>query len=104
MSQTEVPTIVRNDAEGQYEIWVGGTRAGIAAFHSEAAGTAFSHTVVEEEFGGQGLGSALARGALDDTVARGETIVPYCPFIAAYVRRHHDYDSSVHWPDPDQGR
>ncbi|WP_154793495.1 AMP-binding protein [Occultella kanbiaonis] len=104
VSQTEVPTIVRNDAEGQYEIWVGGTRAGIAAFHTEAAGTAFSHTVVDDEFAGQGLGSALARGALDDTVARGETIVPYCPFIVAYLRRHHDYDDSVHWPDPDQGR
>jgi acyl-CoA synthetase (AMP-forming)/AMP-acid ligase II/predicted GNAT family acetyltransferase len=104
VSQTEVPTIVRNDAEGQYEIWVGGKRAGIAAFHSEAAGTAFSHTVVDDEFAGQGLGSALARGALDDTVARGETIVPYCPFIVAYLRRHHDYDDSVQWPDPDQGR
>lgn len=104
VSQTEVPTIVRNDAEGQYEIWVGGTRAGIAAFHTEAAGTAFSHTVVDDEFAGQGLGSALARGALDDTVARGETIVPYCPFIVAYLRRHHDYDDAVQWPDPDQGR
>ncbi|WP_163543049.1 AMP-binding protein [Occultella kanbiaonis] len=104
VSQTDVPTIVRNDAVGQYEIWVGGTRAGIAAFHTEAAGTGFSHTLVDDEFAGQGLGSALARGALDDTVARGETIVPYCPFIAAYLRRHHDYDDSVHWPDPAQGR
>jgi predicted GNAT family acetyltransferase len=32
---------------------------------------------------------------LDDAVARGLRIVPYCPFIAAYLERHHEYSEYV---------
>jgi len=39
---------------------------------------------------GVGLGSVLARGALADARRRGLPVVPICPFIAAYIRRHAD--------------
>jgi predicted GNAT family acetyltransferase len=35
---------------------------------------------------------------LDDAVARGERIVPLCPFIAAYLRTHPGWEGSVDWP------
>ena len=59
----------------------------------------FTHTVVQPEFEGQGLGTRLARFVLDDAVARGERIVPECPFIAAYLARARRYEASVDWPD-----
>jgi predicted GNAT family acetyltransferase len=46
------------------------------------------HTEVEPEYAGQGLGDELAREALDDVRRRGLILVPLCPFIAAYIRRH----------------
>jgi uncharacterized protein len=51
---------------------------------------AFVHTEVFESYEGLGLGGRLARAALDDAGARGLVVVPYCPFIAAYIERHLD--------------
>jgi predicted GNAT family acetyltransferase len=35
-----------------------------------------------------GVGSRLARGALEDARARGLKVTVVCPFITAYLRRH----------------
>ena len=37
----------------------------------------------------------LVKGALDDIRARGETIVPLCPFVAAWLARHPDYQDLI---------
>jgi predicted GNAT family acetyltransferase len=37
-----------------------------------------------------GLGTRLARGALEDARARGVVVEPYCPFIAHFIERHLD--------------
>lgn len=52
----------------------------------------FFHTEVDPAFEGRGIGSRLAAGALDDVRARGLTITVKCPFIAAYLERHPEYD------------
>ncbi|MBN9062543.1 MAG: N-acetyltransferase [Rhizobiales bacterium 65-9] len=51
----------------------------------------FTHTVVPKELGGKGVGSALARGALDQVRARGLKVVAQCPFIAAFIKKNEDY-------------
>ena len=91
-------TIVRNDAARQYELTVDGVLAGTAEFRARPGRIVFTHTVVKPEYEGRGLGSRLAEFVLDDAVARGETIVPVCPFIAAYLREHAGYEASVAWP------
>ena len=92
--------IERNDEDRRYELTVDGEAAGFAEFRTNPGRVTFTHTVVDPEFEGQGLGSRLAKFVLDDAVARGETIVPVCPFIAAYLKRHpDDYAASVSWPD-----
>lgn len=55
----------------------------------------FAHTEVPPAFEGQGVGSALAKAALDWAVGEGYAIVPQCPFIAAYVKRHRAYQEHV---------
>jgi len=57
------------------------------------------HTDVATSVEGSGVGSALVAGALDDIRARGLRVVPVCPFVAAYVRRHPGYADLVA-PDP----
>jgi uncharacterized protein len=49
---------------------------------------AFVHTEVHDSY--EGLGSQLAREALEDARARGLVVMPFCPFIAAYIERHLD--------------
>ena len=95
---TETITIERNDAKRRYELTLGDEVAGYAEFRTTPTSIVFTHTVVRPEFEGQGLGTRLAKFVLDDAVARGERIVPRCPFIAAYLREHSGYEASVDWP------
>ena len=79
----------------RYEIRVGGELAGFAVYHRRGGRAYFVHTEIDAAFEGKGLGSALANGALDAERARGELIVPLCPFIRSYIDRHPDYTPLV---------
>ena len=75
---------------------------GYAAYRREGDRITFTHTVVEPEHEGEGVGSALARAALDDARAAGLRVVPQCPFVAAWIGRHPDYADLVDGPLPDE--
>jgi uncharacterized protein len=85
------PEVVDNPAAGRFEVLVDGEVAGFAEYRRSDGATAFTHTVVDPAFEGRGLGSALARGALDATRRAGSPVLPYCPFIRSYIQRHPDY-------------
>jgi hypothetical protein len=77
-----------NTALARYEARVGADLAGFAQYRTEGRRMTIYHTEVDPAFEGQGVGSQLAKAALDDVRARGLELVPRCPFIAAYIRRH----------------
>lgn len=83
----------------RFELRDRGTTMGYAEYEDRGGSRVFTHTVVDGSYEGRGLGSRLVRFVLDDAVARGKRIVPVCSFTAAYLRRHHDYDDHVDWPD-----
>jgi predicted GNAT family acetyltransferase len=91
--------IVRDDETRRYRLRVGGSRAGFAQFRPSPGRIVFTHTVIDHAFEGRGLGSLLARYVIEDAIARGERIVPRCPFIAAWLRKHPGYEASVDWPE-----
>ncbi|WP_407319495.1 GNAT family N-acetyltransferase [Isoptericola halotolerans] len=68
-----------------------GTEAGGAYYRRRDGVVTFTHTEVTPDLEGQGVGSTLAAGALDQVRAAGERIVALCPFIEAYVDRHPEY-------------
>ena len=90
--------ITNDKAARRWEARRDGELAGYAEYRPWRGRIVFTHTVVEPHFEGRGIASSLARAALDTAVADGLRIVPYCPFISAYLRRHHDYDAWVDWP------
>ena len=55
----------------------------------------FTHTEVPREEEGEGLGSRIVRAALDWARAEGEPVMPLCPFVAAFIRRHPEYRDLV---------
>jgi uncharacterized protein len=90
-SHSDTIEVSDNPTESRYEIRVGGVLAGFAEYHPRPGKITFTHTTVADEFEGQGIGSRLAAGALDDAREKGLLVTPLCPFIAAYIRRHPEY-------------
>jgi uncharacterized protein len=89
---------VRDDGDRhRYVVEVDGVQAGFAVYHLRGGRHFFVHTEVDDEYSGQGVGSALIRDALDDVKAMGGMIVPLCPFVARYVRSHPQYDEIIDW-------
>jgi predicted GNAT family acetyltransferase len=75
----------------RYEATLDGSLVGFAAYVLRDDVVIFIHTEVDELAEGQGIGSVIARSALDDVRARGAKVVARCPFIAAWIKRHPDY-------------
>ncbi|MET4637624.1 GNAT family N-acetyltransferase [Mycetocola sp. 2940] len=98
MTAEQEPRLLRNDAERRYEMWLGQTLAGVATFRESETQVTFLHTIVDEAFGGRGLGTKLAAFVLQDTVDRGKRIVPVCPFIREYLESHHEFDDHLDLP------
>ena len=84
--------VTLNEDEKRYEARVDGALAGSAYFDSADDLVVFTHTEVDDAYEGQGVGSALARHALDDVRAQGgRKVVPRCQFIKGWIDRHPDY-------------
>jgi predicted GNAT family acetyltransferase len=97
-------TLRRNDKLHRYELLVGGELAVQTRYLDRPGHIDFQHTDTAERFRGRGLAKVLAHFALDDVLASGKRIIPHCPFIAAYLRRHPDYELDIDWPpDPPTG-
>ncbi len=82
--------VKHNDACTRYELDVDG-KLSVSEYNRLANAVMFTHTEVPEALEGQGIGSALARGALDDVRAQGLQVIPLCPFVAAFIHRHPEY-------------
>jgi predicted GNAT family acetyltransferase len=76
----------------QYELTVDGRRAAHIAYRMRGEGTIeLVHTEVEKEFEGKGLGSQIAKFALDDARSRGLKVIPTCSYIAGWIQKHPEY-------------
>ncbi len=84
--------MVRNDEAQRYEAWLDDELAGFAEYQLTDTLVVFTHTEVDERFEGRGVGSALARHALDAVrTDGGRQVLPLCPFIKSWIGRHPDY-------------
>ena len=90
MSDTPVE-VTDAPEQSRYEARVDGALAGFAAYRLRGERIVLTHTEVDPAYEGRGVGTALARAALDDIRARGLAAVVQCPFIGAYIRRHPEY-------------
>ena len=87
--------VVDNPQRSQYEVLVDGDVVGFAAYNRTPDGVILPHVEVQADLNGQGIGSALAKGTLDDIRRQGLQAVPLCPFIVDYVARHPEYQDLV---------
>lgn len=92
-------TIERGDS--RFTIAVDSKSLGLMTFVERDGARAFLHTEVEPDYGGRGLATLLIEQGLAETRADGLRIIALCPMVAAYVKKHHDYDDLLDRPTPE---
>ena len=84
----------------RFEIGVDGAVVGFAEYRRRPGVILFTHTEIDAARNGEGLGTKLVRGALDSARAEGLAVLPYCPFVRDFIKRHPEYLNLV----PEQRR
>jgi uncharacterized protein len=82
--------IVNNEPAHQFEADVDGHTA-VLTYRHIGGSLALEHTEVPPELGGRGIASMLARAALDHARAVHLEVVPNCPYVSAYLKKHSEY-------------
>ena len=54
-----------------------------------------THNEVPAKLEGQGIGTYLVKSVLEDIKKRGLTLVPLCPFVAMFIKRHPEWRELV---------
>ncbi|SDI09176.1 hypothetical protein SAMN05192558_101667 [Actinokineospora alba] len=89
--------VVDNRERTRFEARVGDEVAGFAEYQLTEKLIIFTHTEVDPRREGEGVGSAIARFALDAVRAEGKRqVLPLCPFIKGWIERHRDYADLVY--------
>ncbi len=95
--KTGAPVTV-SKRDGDFAVSVDGKSVGLTAFVDRDGQRIFYHTEVDGAFGGRGLATVVISEALAATRAEGLRIVPVCPTVAAYVKKHPDFSDIVDRP------
>lgn len=83
----EAPQVTDNTAEHRFEVHLDGDVA-FAEYRLKPGQIILPHTVVPPAFEGKGVASALARHAFGEARARGLKVIPTCPFMAGWIKKH----------------
>jgi predicted GNAT family acetyltransferase len=75
----------------RFVVTVDGELAGFLIYRARPGLLALIHTEVEDRFEGRGLGGRLARFALDKAREEGLAVLPFCPFVNDWLKRHPEY-------------
>jgi len=95
MGDSDTKLAIRdNAARSRYEAEVDGGVAFIDYAHGDD-GLILSHTEVPEALRGQGIAHRLIRSVLEQLRGEHRTMVPLCPFVLSFVKRHPEYRDVV---------
>jgi uncharacterized protein len=90
------PAVVTDDQkQSRYELRVAGELAGFLTYRLRGQAISLIHTEVEPAFQGAGLATHLARFSLDDARKRGLAVLPFCPYVTSWIRKHPEYADLV---------
>lgn len=83
--------VTHNEAAHRFEANVDGLRA-LITYRRFPDRIVLQHTEVPAPFEGHGIAAKLTRAALDFARANGLQVVPLCPYVSSFLRRHREYD------------
>lgn len=87
-------TIQNNEAKHRFETQVDDQTA-VLEYTLATGLIVYNHTEVPPSLEGQGIASQLAKTALEYAKENELQIMPLCPYVAAYIRRHPEYKTLI---------
>lgn len=87
--------VTHNRHHHRFEMKTGGKLAIVDYQNVDDETLALTHTEVDPSQEGQGVGSELVKGVLEYVERNNLKIVPLCPFVAVYIKRHPDWNRVV---------
>jgi predicted GNAT family acetyltransferase len=74
----------------RFEVVVNGELAGFSEYRRRPGLIAFTHTLIDPRFEGQGLAGRLVQTALSEARSQGLAVLPFCPFVRGYIAEHRE--------------
>lgn len=90
MNYETIP-LVNNEADRRFELVVEGQTA-IVEYTRTGQSMALNHTEVPGALEGRGVGSAIVEKTLRYLEANQLRLVPLCPFVVSYLKRHPEWE------------
>jgi uncharacterized protein len=87
-------SVTNNEKQMQFEVHADGEVASLE-YRFYKNDIALMHTVVPDRLGGKGIASVLSHHALEWAKEHEKKVMVYCPFVAAYLKKHPEYNELV---------
>ena len=82
--------VIHNEAEGQFETWIDGQLSKLD-YMQDGNTMVITHVGVHPEHRGQGVAGKITEVALEYAKQKSYRVIPMCPYVATYIRRHRQY-------------
>ena len=92
---TSEPAITLNQSKHRFELRTDGKLSMVVFEQIDDTTLALTHTEVHPDLEGQGIGSNLVKQVLAYVGEHTLKVVPLCPFVATYLKRHPDWQRVV---------
>ena len=86
--------VTHNEEAHRFEATVDGLRS-LITYRRFPDGVVLQHTEVPTALEGKGLAAKLTRTALDFARANHLRVVPLCPYVSSFLRRHGEYQDLI---------
>lgn len=83
-------TITHDEQAKRFETSIDGY-TGYISYQERDDTLVYDHTIVPQELGGRGIGSALVKHALNYAREQNKKVIPQCSFVSSYISKHPDY-------------
>jgi uncharacterized protein len=85
------PTVTDVSDRRRFEVAVDGAVVGFAEHRRRPGVISLTHTEIDPARNGEGLGTLPIKAARDTARADGLAVLPYCPFVQRFIKRHREY-------------
>ncbi|MBO0951234.1 GNAT family N-acetyltransferase [Fibrella forsythiae] len=92
---TPEPSVTLNETRHRFELMTDGKLSKVDFIRPDEHTLALTHTEVHPDLEGKGIGTNLVKQVLTYAEEHNQKIVPLCPFVSTYIKRHPDWQHVV---------